>query len=397
VACRGGFVAGVLTIALAAGCSDAPSEELPPPARPAAAAEDPSNDGDVDDEGPRRLLADYGDLLLAAATTGGDALERTLAVTADDRDRFDPACAPRWAHELLRRAEAGDDGSVQVDGDRLRVATITVPAIVHATRVVHRTDAPCGGALPHPERTTMADALAALAAARAAAAAEPVTPTVSASDPARTPTPAPTPTPTATPTSPAWVPPPASPPPARTPTVRVMTAQEFDDELAWWAEVFLDVFDTIVLGETWLGAFGGSEQLAEGYAELAAATDEVAELWADRDVVAGRQEAKDELVLGLQGWRDELLVLAVCVLDDQDPSCASVGELRAAWQAHFARVTELTGIELPQGALDLPTEGLLTPRAPTNPSSGRWNLGDVRVPTVYEVRRSLENDLLAPG
>jgi hypothetical protein len=102
-------------------------------------------EGPDDDE----LLREYGALLAMAAVSGGDALERTLAVTA--ADGFDVDCAPTWAHTLLD--DAGDEpAGVEVGDARVTVGDVDVPAEVTLGRALHL-GGDCNGRLPQPDRT----------------------------------------------------------------------------------------------------------------------------------------------------------------------------------------------------------------------------------------------------
>jgi hypothetical protein len=388
-------VAGAIGCSLLVGCTGAPSAA--PPARSAAVTEAaPADDGEVAPPFDPTLLLAYGEVLAAAATTGGDALERTLAVTADDRDRFDAACAPRWAHDLLRRVERDGQVAVEADDGSLTVGTVVVPTVVHPTRVVHRTDAPCDGPLPHPERTTLAEALAALAAARTAAEtaanASTATSTAAAAGPSpQAPAPAPAPVPAP---PPSWDPElePFVPPPGMFWPEEEWDVATFDAELADWAELLFELFDLVVDTQTTHGAFGGGAAVAEEYELLGDALGVAAEAWAVVLPPDERAPARDDLMVGLGLWRDELLVLATCVLDREHEDCPTAEPLRALWQESFAAVTAVTGIELPSGHLTLPASDVLEP---TPWFGGGFNLGGIRLPSREEVRRSLDGDPIA--
>jgi hypothetical protein len=103
------------------------------------------------DDGPdvEELLHDYGVLLATAAVSGGDALERTLAVTA--ADEHDPDCAPRWAHTLLE--QAGDaPAAVEVGGEGVTIGGVDVPVDASTGRALHL-GGDCDGPLPQPDRS----------------------------------------------------------------------------------------------------------------------------------------------------------------------------------------------------------------------------------------------------
>jgi hypothetical protein len=53
-----------------------------------------------------------------------------------------------------------------------------------------------------------------------------------------------------------------------------------------------------------------------------------------------------------------------------------------AWQDRFRKVLEATGIPMPQGNVSMPKNGA----GSGGPAPGQWNIGEVRLPTEYEVR-----------
>jgi hypothetical protein len=118
---------------------------------PAATGVAPVETEPAVDEGPpvEELLDEYGALLAAAAVTGGDALERTLTVTA--ADGYDRACAPGWAHALLD--EAGEEpAAVEVVDDGVRVGGVDVPVDASSGRALHL-GGDCEDRLPQPDRS----------------------------------------------------------------------------------------------------------------------------------------------------------------------------------------------------------------------------------------------------
>jgi hypothetical protein len=120
---------------------------------PASASAEPVEVETVAAEGPdvEELLEEYGSLLAAAAVTGGDALERTLTVTA--AEEFDRDCAPTWAHALLD--EAGDEPAaveVDSDGEGVTVGAVDVPVDASTGRALHL-GGDCEERLPQPDRS----------------------------------------------------------------------------------------------------------------------------------------------------------------------------------------------------------------------------------------------------
>lgn len=138
-----------LAVAIAAACTP----EEPDEPSPATDDQPSSESGDRQEEeepsvDEAALLLEFGELLAQVALTGGDALERTLAVSAGNS--FDPQCAPLWAHELL---ETIDDGQVAVEvaPGGISVQAVLVPAEVQHARAVHL-GGECDGRLPQPRR-----------------------------------------------------------------------------------------------------------------------------------------------------------------------------------------------------------------------------------------------------
>jgi hypothetical protein len=368
------IIASTLGVSLlAAACSDAGGIEQPAvPTSVAAPAED---DGDGPDLDPTDLLREYGELLVAAATVGGDALERTLTMTADDRERFDADCAPNWAHGLLDAAGTDAPLPVRTDGSDLTIGAIAVPVSVQPTRVAHRTEASCDGRLPQPDRPPR------LAAAKASTA---PAPSPAPSAPPAAPAPAPPPPAAPAPPQPAPSPTPApSPKPTPTPPV---TLAEYDEELATWSEGFHEIFEIIVEGQTFFGPVGGGSEVADVYASLGDAIEFSSFFWASVDPPAGREEPHEALLAGLEVWTEEIRLLSACATDPDLEECPEIWTLRAAWQEHFATVTEATGVPLPAGHLEPPDEAEETG---SPPRLGQFNLGEIRVPTEFEVRRQL--------
>jgi hypothetical protein len=109
-------------------------------AEPTADAEAPSDE---------ELLDEYGALLAQAAVAGGDALERTLCITAGGE--WDDDCAPSWAHALLDDAEEAPAG-VEVAEPGVVVGGVGVPAEVVLGRALHL-GGDCDGRLPQPDRS----------------------------------------------------------------------------------------------------------------------------------------------------------------------------------------------------------------------------------------------------
>jgi hypothetical protein len=365
------LVAGSLGLGLlAAGCAAAPA--LAPAATPVgAAAEEPE---DPDGSHVNVLLTEYGELLVAAATVGGDALERTLAMTADDRERFDPGCAPVWAHGLLQAVGTGAPLSVRADGASLWLGAIDVPVRAEPSRVAHRTDVDCEGRLPHPDRRRPEAEDAAPALAEAAPAPTPAAP------PAQ-PTP-PTPAAAVTPPGPAGT-------PAGSTTPR-LSVEVYDRELLGWSEVFHQAFEVVVEAQTAFGEVGGGEAISATYGTLRDAAASGYAFWAEVAPPPTRAGAHGSLLAGLGVWVDELELLRTCALNPAGERCREVRTLRATWQGSFAEVTSVTGIALPSGFVSMPrrVDGTAAPA----PLPGAFNIGNIRLPTQHEVRRSLEQD-----
>jgi hypothetical protein len=367
------LVAGSLGLGLlAAGCSAAPAPvAAATPVDVAAPAA-----GEPDGSALGALLTEYGELLVAAATVGGDALERMLVVTADDRGRFDPACAPVWAHGLLQAVGTGAPLPVRADGARLWLGAIDVPVHAESSRVVHRTDVDCEGRLPHPDRRRPEAEEAAPALAEAASAPTPAAP------PAQ---PAP-PTPTAP--APAVTPPEATRTPAGSTTTPRLSVEVYDQELLGWSEVFHQAFEMVVEAQTAFGEVGGGEAISATYGTLRDAVASGYGFWAEVAPPPTRAGAHGSLLAGLGVWADELEVLRTCALNPAGERCQEVRTLRATWQGSFAEVTSVTGIALPSGFVSMPRTGHAT--AAPDPLAGGFNLGNVRLPSQHEVRRSLE-------
>ena len=109
--------------------------------------EDQDEPSPVDEQA---LLLELGELFAQASLTGGDALERTLRVTA--AEDFDPRCAPAWAHELLDVVD-GPSVAVERAPDGVTIEGVVVPAEIRFGRAVHL-GGDCEGPLPKPDRTT---------------------------------------------------------------------------------------------------------------------------------------------------------------------------------------------------------------------------------------------------
>jgi hypothetical protein len=332
------LVAGSLGLGLlAAGCAAAPA--LEPAATPVgAAAAEPADAG-----GPHVdvLLTEYGELLVAAATVGGDALERMLAMTADDRERFDPGCAPVWAHGLLHAVETDAPLPVRADGAKLWLGAIDVPVRAEPSRVVHRTDVDCDGRLPHPDRRRPE--------------AEDVTPVSTAVAPAPTPAapPAPLTPPVPAPTDAAF---PATETPAGSVPPR-LSVEVYDEELLGWSEVFHQAFEVVVEAQTAFGEVGGGEAISVTYGTLRDAAASGYGFWAAVAPPSAREGAHGSLLAGLEVWVDELEVLRSCALDPAGERCREVRTLRSTWQTSFAEVTSVSGIALPSGFVSMPRSG----------------------------------------
>lgn len=315
----------------------------------------------------------YGELLASSAVTGGDALERTLAMTAEDRGRFDPECAPTWSHRLLDAARSSGTLRVSAGGDTLRVGPVEVPIRIEHERVVHQVGVACEGRLPHPERKTE-ETNQPLDEGAASTTTPSPTPTPSAPQPNPAPEPAPTPAP------------PASPVP--------LTEEEllaaYDDHLTTWStEVFVPMFDVITGTQAYFGAVGGGETAQQVYEAAHYGITEAAREWSTIVPPTPRKDAHEALVDGLQLWALELESLGLCALDPEWAPCATEpASLRERWQERFATVTALTGVAMPEDDPAVPREVTPDPTVPPLPSGG-FNIGDIRLPSEYEVRRSL--------
>ena len=144
------LVGAALVMAVVSACaspsSDHPNMDGEEP-RSLPSEEEPEESPPVDEQA---LLLELAALLAEVTLTGGDALERTLGVTA--ADDFDPQCAPAWAHELL---DVIDDASASVEStpDGVTIEGVVVPAEIRFGRAVHL-GGDCEGPLPKPDRAT---------------------------------------------------------------------------------------------------------------------------------------------------------------------------------------------------------------------------------------------------
>jgi hypothetical protein len=352
-----------LTVILT-GCSSEPPVPTQAAAETVSDAEPPADE--PSEASSADLLASYGELLVSAASTGGDALERTLRLTADDRDRFDAECAPTWAHALLDGIGSGEDLAISTAGRTLSIGHISVPTLLEANRVVHRTDTPCDGRLPQPTRS------------RPAPAAAPSAPEPPASQPAPAPSTSPAPRVTTEPRPPA-------PAPSASPTEDPeMPVREYDLHLVDWSEIYFHLFAIIVEVQHYYGEVGGGADAAEVYATAAEIIGGSRYGWGTLDhPPAARTSVHADLLAGLELWEEETFLLRVCALSPRRAECAEVSELRSAWQDRFRKVFEATGIPMPRGDVSMPKNGA----GSGGPGPGQWNIGDVRLPTEYEVRR----------
>lgn len=357
----------------------------PPAAEPAAVPEPPPAVIAEAEQAPTsaQLLTEYGELLLAAATTGGDALERTLAVTADDRELFDPDCAPHWAHEILALPEeGGPEVPIETTSRTLTVGAVEVPVAVRHERLVHLAGAPCDQRLPQPQRETATAA-----------------PTIS--DPsAAEPEPEPEREPAQAPEQPAPSPraatpsPPPAQPPTHEPVPKVSGANDndaedlYDADVADWSVVFEAVFNVAVEGRRWFGQVGGGQQAADVNGELGQVVGDAVVEFASPGPPASRADTNEVLLDGLGLWQAELNLLRVCAISPRRAECDEIPQRREAWQQQLAVVGQTTGTAMPSGHLTMPARGLGDSANP--PPHGQWNIGDIRVPTEFEVRRSLE-------
>jgi hypothetical protein len=354
------WTTGILACGLVlAGCSGV-DEPVAAPQAPAAA--EPVGLTDVDEPDPATLIEEFGALLAAAATTGGDALERTLRVTADDQATYEPDCAPEWAHQLLTTSA---DGSLSVDADdeTLRVGSVEVPVVVLTGRALHRTDVPCDGRLPQPDRTP-----------------DPP-PTVEAAPSPRTTTTAAAPsTPTRTP--------PAPERPTQVDERELVAA--YDAELRQWAEnVWIPLFGVVQDGQRAFGAVGGGRNVGIIYNDLSSELRNQRRHWAGLPHPTARNTARTALLEGLDLWAAELRLLGACASYVQGSGCDTMpGETRELWRALFRTVTAETGIRMPSGEPAPPGPPARDPST-SPPLDGKWNIGDIRIPGEYEVRRGL--------
>ncbi len=347
---------GALACALVlAGCNGVDEPAAAPSEVPVAA---PVGVEDLETPDDATLLEEFGSLLVAAASTGGDALERTLRVTADDPTAYDRDCAPTWAHELLTSTA---DAAPAIDtDDGLLLGEVAVPVAIIAGRALHRTDAPCDEALPQPERS-------------------------------RTPAIAVTPVPSASSTQPHE--------PTRTP---VATREEqttpdesqlqnaYDAELRLWSEdLWNPIFEMVQEGQRTFGAVGGGASVSSVYDDLADQLLDHRRYWNRLDHPASRAEVRAALLEGLELWSAETRLLGTCASYVNGTGCSTMpGETRAQWRSLFEMVTVETGIAMPSGE---PAPPGAPARGPSVPSHGQWNLGDIRLPSLHEVRRSLED------
>ena len=151
---RSGIVSRVLgiplAVALAAACASPATDDssLDAEEQPSLLSEEEQEEPSPIDE--EALLLELGELLAEVTLAGGDALERTLGVTA--ADDFDPQCTPAWAHELLDMIEDGSTTVESVPGG-IAIETVVVPAEVRFGRAVHL-GGDCEGPLPKPDRST---------------------------------------------------------------------------------------------------------------------------------------------------------------------------------------------------------------------------------------------------
>jgi hypothetical protein len=292
------------------GCSSEPPVPTQAAGETVSEAEPPADE--PTEASSADLLASYGELLVSAASTGGDALERTLRMTADDRDRFDAECAPTWAHALLDGIGSGEDLAVSTGGTTLSIGHISVPTLLEANRVVHRTDTACDGRLPQPTPS------------RPALAAAPSAPEPPASQPAPAPSTSPAPRVTAEPRPPA-------PAPSASPTEDPeMPVGEYDLYLVGWGEIYLHLFEVIVEVQYHYGEVGGGADASEVYATAAELIGGSRYAWGTLDPPAARTPVHAELLAGLELWQEEAFLLRVCALSPRRAECAEVSELRGA-------------------------------------------------------------------
>jgi hypothetical protein len=162
-----------------------------------------------------------------------------------------------------------------------------------------------------------------------------------------------------------------------------MTVREYDLYLEGWSEIYLHLFEIIVEVQHHYGEVGGGADASEVYATAAEIIGGSRDAWGTLDPPAARASVHADLLAGLTVWEEEAFLLRVCALSPRRVGCAEVSELRGEWQDRFREVVEETGIPMPQGNVSMPKKGA----GSGGPGSGQWNIGDVRVPTEYEVRR----------
>ena len=375
---RGGrrWTAGAVLLAtLIAGCGDGGEPRAAKTAATDTADTAPTGGGD-DLGAPfdaAAAVTAYGELLAASAITGGDALERTLRVTADDREAFDATCAPRWAHDLLDAVSSQRTLGVTTDGTALSVGATDVPITVEHQRVLHRVDAPCDGRLPQPDRAPVEPA--------------PVDePSSQQASSGSSPTPAPSPEPTPSSPSPA-------PSPERTPrpsTDAELTAM-YDAHLAMWSsQVLLPMFDVVVATQQHVGEVGGGEDVQRVYDGVHSGVIEAVGEWSSIVPPESRETAHAALVDGLELWALELESLSLCAVDPAwEPCRTDLPALRERWQSRFREVTAVTGVPLPDGD-ERPAVEITPPSSTPSLPPGGFNIGDIRLPGEYEVRGSLD-------